>query len=631
MIAELLDIQNYNPQRKVGCCPNPSHDDSTPSCSYNPKTQSFHCFGCGSTYDLVDAYMIKSNCSFIDACKYLFEQAGMSYDFTEKDSARLDRRYRYPQPKYADNKDKVYEYWARRKISKRTIDYLGIAQDTDGNTLFQYYDLNDILVTVKVRVSGIVRKEDGRPKIWHLPNADHMDILYNMNRINPSQPLIITSGEGDCATCIECGCYNAVSINGGDQNTKWIGECWDWLQQFEEIILIHDNDDSGRKFAKDVTTRLGEYRIKIVDIPEAVPKPSTGEAVSVNDLNELLYWAGPEAVRDVIQNAKETEIPTVIDYTDVKRFNMMDVEGFYTGLSEMDQLLDKFYMGTTTILTGSPGSGKSTFLSTIICKSVEQGFPVYIYSGELSNPALKSWIDYVHAGPRGLMETINPITKIKSYRPKNDTYRAINNTYKGKVLFYKDGFEQKVSKIMSTAESVVRRYGVRTMIFDNMTSMDMESTDDTKYQRQEDFIRQIIAFAIRWNVCCIVVLHPKKLSEMRRMSLYDLSGTSSAANLANRVLALYRVPPKEQNDGCPWDVTIEVLKDRFGSAGGKTVGLWYDQPSRRFFDSMESLDHKYAWDTNDYSGQPFPYEIPQLARLDEADREVFGKIKPQGA
>ena len=81
---------------------------------------------------------------------------------------------------------------------------------------------------------------------------------------------------------------------------------------------------------------------------------------------------------------------------------MSDVPGFTTGLYELDMALDKFYLGTTTILTGIPGSGKSSFLSTLICKSIEQGFPCFIYSGELSNPSLKNWVDFVHAGQRGI-------------------------------------------------------------------------------------------------------------------------------------------------------------------------------------------------------------------------------------
>lgn len=632
LIAELLDLEDYNEKTKKSRCPNPNHDDSTPSFSYNPRTFSFHCFGCGYNVDLLEAYMRSKKVSFLDACEFLFDQAGIRYDFGAKGAYRSG--YYYPKPHYADNKNKVYAYWASRGISKETIDYMGVEQDTDGNTLFQYWDLNDTLVSVKVRVSGKVEKAKKVRKCWHLSDDDgkpfdHRNILYNINKINTSQPLIITSGEGDCLAAIECGFYNSTSINGGDQNTEWIGECWDFLSQFDEIILVHDNDESGKKFAKEVSVRLGEYRIKIAEIPESIE--FDGKKRFVKDLNEYLFYAGKQAVCEVINNARESEIPSVIDYTDVKKFDMSDVDGFYTGFAELDKTLDKLYMGTTTIITGIASSGKSSLISTLACRSVEQGFPAFIYSGELPNPSLKNWIDCVHAGQFGMKEYINTQTGEPYYRVDSQAYDRINRFYKDKIFFYRDGFGHKTSTVLKTMEAMVRKRSVKTLILDNMTSLDLENNDNNKYIKQEDFIRDIIDFSKRWQVACIVVLHPRKMEEMRRMTLFDLQGAVAAVNLAHRVLSLYRVSAKDKEgvrgrngewikEPIKYDVILDVLKDRFGSATGASVGLYYDKPSRRFFDSYETLAHRYAWDKGTETALPFG--APQL----EDEMEVFGTI-----
>lgn len=641
IIVDLLHPEQYDSRRRVCCCMWPDHDDNHPSMSYNPKTYSFHCFSCGrGDIDIIQAYMMAQGCTFIEACKQLFEAADMPYDFGEQGVHTLGRKYQYPKPKYSKTKDRVYDYWSKRCISPATIDYLDIAEDEEGNTLFQYYDLNDVLVNVKVRLSRQFRKGQDHSKIWHLPGADHVDILYNINRINTTQPLIIASGEGDCAACIECGFPNTVSINGGDQNLHWIGECWDWLSHFEEIILIPDNDESGRKFARDVSTRLGEYRVKTVVIPKFHTKEN-GEKVSVKDVNELLFYEGKEAVRDAIRDAKDAEIPSVVDYADVKKFDMSDVEGFITHFADLDDALQKFYMGSTTLITGAPGSGKTSFLSTIICQSVEQGFPTFVYSGELSNESLKSWVDFCHAGRFGIAEYDKPYGAGKVYKVRRDAFDAINRTYKGQLFFYKDSIDQKVSNLMSTAESVVRKYGVKTLVFDNMTSVDLENNDDNKWQKQEEFIRDIISFSKRWNVCCIVVLHPKKMDMNRRMSLYDLSGVSASINLSHRVLSLYRVSKKDkqgvrkQNGDwltkpIDYDVIIDILKDRYGSGGGRDVGLFYDIPSKRFYDSTETLAYQYKWDVRDHSFEDLPYGLSTPDRIHYAEnREVFGTI-PSG-
>ena len=379
--------------------------------------------------------------------------------------------------------------------------------------------------------------------------------------------------------------------------------------------------------------RLGEYRVKIVDIPTPYTMPD-GTKVLVKDLNELLYYQGKDAVREAITSASAAEIPSIIDYTDVSRFDMSDVPGFTTGLYELDMALDKFYLGTTTILTGIPGSGKSSFLSTLICKSMEQGFPCFIYSGELSNPSLKNWVDFVHAGQRGINAYRSQANGGVYYRVKPDVFKKINETYKGMLFFYRDGFDHKVTHLLQTAENVVRRNGVKTLIFDNMTSVDLENNDKDKYIRQEEFIRNVVEFSKRWQVCCIVVLHPRKMQAVQRMGLFDLQGVTAAINLAHRVLSLYRVTKKEKEgemgrngtwyrEPVPYDVIIDILKDRFGSAAGKEVGLYYDVPSKRFFDTVETLDHRYAWDDADYTGIPLPFGAPQLDAL----AEVYGEVE----
>lgn len=622
-------MAQYNATRHIGCCPNPLHDDKTPSCSYNPKTFSFHCFGCGYSVDILDAYM-KTGLSFSEACEKLFEEAGIAHDFAER-GAR-EAKYRYPQPEYASDKSEMLSYWAGRGISAETLAYLGVEQDLRGNTLFQYWDLNDVLVTVKVRLSR--RAEKGESKCWCWPNSDVSHILYNINKINTSQPLIICSGEGDCLTAVECGFQNATSIPLGDGNTQWIGECWEWLSQFAEILLVHDNDEAGRKFAKDVSTRLGEYRVKIVDVP-AVYETEDGKKYSIKDLNQLLQYEGKEAVRDAILSAKNSEIPAIIDYTDVKKFDYTEVEGFTTGFDAVDKALGKFYVGTTTILTGIASSGKSSFLSTLICQAMDQDFPCFVYSGELANPSLKQWVDFVHAGQRGLNQYENGSSVYYKIRP--DVYDAINAFYKEKCFFYKDGFDQGADKLLATAESVVRRYGAKVVIFDNMTSVDLGATDENKWLKQEAFIRSIIDFGKRWQVCCIVVLHPKKMDCIRKMSLFDLQGVSASVNLAHRVLALYRTSQKDR-DGVKnlrtgdWivppmhcSVVLDVLKDRLGSANNESIQLWYDVPSRRFYDSRENLDHKYGWDQNEYD-TPLPYGCEK--DKEEAEQaEVFGEVQ----
>ena len=629
IIAEILQLDKYNPQRKIGSCPNPNHRDSTPSFSYNPKTYSFMCFGCRINVDIIDAF-VRTGCTFLEACEKLFELADMPHAFVDR-GIKTDRDYYYPEPVYADNKESVYQYWERRKISRSTVDYLNMQQDAHGNTLFQYFDLNDVLRCVKVRPSQPV--PHGRPKCWWLKDKDGkpydtMHLLFNMNRINVDSPLIICCGEGDCATAVECGFTNTVSIAMGDGNTQWIAHQWEWLQGFNEIILIHDNDEAGRKFVNEVSRRLGEYRIKVVDVPE-VCKDASGNDVRVKDLNEYLYYCGPEAVQDVINNARESAIPSLVDYTDISKFNMSDVPGFTSGFKELDELLERFYMGTVNIITGVASSGKSSLLSTLVDMSIEQGYPAFIYSGELSNALLRSWIDYVHAGQEHLIKRER--NNFTYYTIEQTCIEKMNAFYKGQLYFYKDSENNKASSIMATMEAAVRRYGVKTCVIDNMTSIDQENDDTNKWVKQDEFIRDVIDFAKRWGVVVFVVLHPRKMDTVRRMNLFDLQGVVSSVNLSHRVFSLYRVQEQdrigEQTRDGKWrkrplrgDVVLDVLKDRYGSASNRSVSLYYDRPSKRFYDEPSTLAFRYSWE-HDETPQNLPYF--DSSRF-TSDNEVFG-------
>ena len=627
IIASLTGMRDYNPTRKVGCCPNPAHDDKHPSCSFNPKTQAFYCFSCGYSIDIIDALMIHEGKSFIEACEYLFSEAGLAYDFSEKGVIR-EGKYNYPAPEYADNIDTVAEYWAKRRISRETLEYAGVRQDTKGNTLFQYFNDRDVLVGCKVRLSRPVKH--GETKCWW--NGENPNILYNFNKLQSDKPLIIVSGEGDALAAIECGFYNVASINGGDQNTQWVSNNWDFLQEVNEIILVHDNDESGRKFAKDIATRLGEYRVKIVDIPKFYERED-GKKVEINDLNELLFRLGKDAVRDAINGAKDSEIPAVVDYSDISKFDMSDVDGFRSGFAEVDNALDKFYVGTTNIITGICGSGKSSFISSLVCQSVDQGYPAFVYSGELSNPSLKNWIDCVHAGQSGLSEHKNG--DISYYRLRPEIYKEINEYYKKQIYIYRDSYDNTVTRLLSTMEALVRKCGVKTIIIDNMSIVDLEANDTNKWTRQDEFIRSMIDFSKRWQTITFIVLHPRKMDTVRRMNIFDLQGVVSAVNLAHRVISLYRINDKDREGvmgrngkfitpPMRGSIILDVLKDRYGSGAGKSVSLWYDVASKRFYDSRENLAHKYNWDQSPGALGELPFGSPAYDA--DSDEEVFGAV-----
>src|SRR5699024_9877572 len=224
------------------------------------------CFGCDKTVDVIDVYMESKNATFLEAVQWLFEKAGLEFSCPEQHVQTIPR-YKYPHEESLSNdRSLVYQYLASRGISKNVADYLDIRADKNGNIAFLTYDPYDTLTVVNYRKSRKI--EHGENKCWFQKDADAADLLWNMNRVNNTKPLVITEGQIDCASVIQAGYLNCVSVLKGSQGMGWIENCWDWLKQFESIIIFSDGDAPGIKMRNEIINRLGAMRCKYVEVPK---------------------------------------------------------------------------------------------------------------------------------------------------------------------------------------------------------------------------------------------------------------------------------------------------------------------------------------------------------------------------
>ena len=557
----------------------------------------------------------------------MFDLTNVKYSFGEH-GVKTNSDYKYPHDEPDGDKTKVYDYLGKRGISKETIDYAGVRQDDSGNIVFRFFDTNDTLTMVKYRPSRKV--QHGENKTWCQKGADTCPLLFNMNRVSPDQPLVITEGEVDCLSAIECGWQNAVSVPLGANNTHWIEQNWEWLQQFKSIVLCGDNDEPGQKMIKDVSYRLGSWRTKIVSLPTTFTKQD-GTVVSVKDLNEVLYWYGKDKALDCIVHAKESPVESVVDFSDIKEVDLDEVDGLYTGIKDFDIEMMRLFYGTFNIVTGVNGAGKSSFLSQLVCQCMEQGRDAWLYSKELPNYMSKNWINYILAGARNV-ESFTTIKGAVYYKVKQEAKEAIVEFSKGRLYIYKDGFANTVEAIEQSMEDSARKFGCKLFIIDNLTAINLGAGGDDKWEKQVDLVNYLIDFAKKYNVVVILVIHPKKIETMRRLQKFDVAGFGSIVDLAHRLISLYRVTPQDKKgepkkngvgfykEPIKYDVILDVLKDRLRGRENLSIGLYYDKPSRRFYTNAEEYEFQYAWDKTKYKDHlPYPHE-------DDEQNEVFGQI-----
>lgn len=629
IISNLLNLEKYDEINKKALCP--WHLEYSASFIYNPKSFSFHCFGCGRNTDIIDAYM-HTGFTYLEALQKLFEEANIKSSFGEK-NVKTKYQYRYPKEEPINEKANVYKYLQLRGISKETVDKLDIREDQHGNIVFNYYDTNDVLCLVKYRPSHKIDKSSGEIKAWCQKNSDTTPLLFNMNRVNVTAPLLITEGEIDCMAAIEAGFTNAVSVPLGANNYGWIEENYEWLEQFDNIIICSDNDASGIKMQKECVYRLGSWRTKIVDVPHDYYDKESDKHFPLKDLNHVLYFMGKQAVLDLINNAKDTPVDSVSDFSDIEDIDIDELDGIKTGIPDIDKRLMRLFYGTLTIVTGINGSGKSSFLSQLACNALDEDKNVFMYSGELPNFQSKNWINYIFAGQRHLKNYES--NGAPYWKVSQEAKKAIDDYYRGRLFIYKDGYDHKVSSLLSAIEDTTRKYGCKLHIIDNLTSVNLEANDNGKYQKQEEFITQLIDCAKKFNIAVVLVVHPHKIEDMRRLRKMDIQGISAIIDLAHRILSLYRIMDTDKKGelnkkGDGWlkepikhDVICDILKDRLLGSEGSSAYLYYDKPSRRFFVDLQTLDKNYKWDNTKYHS-PLPYPPAQLNGNE--DDEIFGHI-----
>jgi archaellum biogenesis ATPase FlaH len=608
IIARDLKLEQFDEVNLKSLCP--FHQEETPSFVWNPKDNCFKCFGeCGLNYGIVDHYMQFHDLTYTKAVEKLFNETNISFLFGER-GVKIDRDYKYPSHEDCGHREKVEEYLSLRKISVATMDYADIRQDEHENIVFHYYDTNDVLTAVKYRMARKYDKtKDKMPKYWAQADADNTaGTLYLANKADPTRPLVLTEGEIDCLSVLESGWKNVCSIPSGAGKNKdaWIEKNYEWLEQFNNIIVWFDNDPAGLQSRRDACARLGTWKTRFVNIPVKIKKDD--KDIFLKDANEVLFHLGKKAVLDYIETAEEVPIPDVTNLSLAEDFDIDSAPGLVTSLGDLNNVVYKFIYGSLLILTGRKGSGKSVFLNQVfVCDALEAGEDVFIYSGELGIPVLKNWIEFTMIG-RENIEMKNKFSK----KLDSEKLQVMRKWYDNRIWAY-DSTCNDSDQIIDRAINATRKFGVKIWILDNLMSLDIGVTGDSnQWIKQKDLVVKLVSLAVRYGVLIVLVSHPRKVGSSaldidRRLSVDDVAGSGDIGNIAHYILSVHRFGKKERagepdkrggykkgKEPIPFDVSIDVLKNRY-TGNVDEVPEYFDYKSYRFYRTPAEVWKRYGW------------------------------------
>lgn len=473
------------------------------------------------------------------------------------------------------------EAFERRNISAETAARFAIytaSRSTDGAVIpdsagnivvFPFLE-HGAVVNEKYRGPGkkFWQRSGGRRTFW---NADALD---DPALESGQLSLVITEGELDALTAIDCGFPLSVSVPDGapavgseespndlqpigDETAGKFEFLWnnrDRLKRIKRFIIAVDNDRPGRRLAAELVRRLSPSRCLFVEFP-----------AGCKDLNDVLAQHGEDAVTAVLNAAKPYPVRGLYRLTDYPERATLQI--FSTGWWTLDQHLQLF-TGEFMVVTGIPGHGKSTWVLNLLCNAAAQyGWRSALFSPEMPTvPHLRGKLRRIRGGSSAEADTFI-----------NEHFRFIDSDPTGK-----DDEDFDLDWIIDKATDAVLRDGIRCLVIDPWNEVEHARRRD---ESMTDYIgrgiRSLKRFARLYDVAVIVIAHPTKEvgkdGKSRSVTLYDVEGSAHWFNKCDHGVVIDR--PNSYAD----ESVIRIAKVRFDETGEKgEVRMSYDRASCRY-------------------------------------------------
>ena len=484
-------------------------------------------------------------------------------DWQQRSTIRKQKKvYKLPTAQVAEEQRhqvgaKALAWFASRGISEQTLRALNVTEGLEWmpqtgkpeNTVqFNYYRGED-LVNVKYRT--------GRKEFKLVSGAELLP--YNLNAIGGTPECVITEGEMDALSFVECGRPDVVSVpNGANANLDYLD---DYLEQYfddkEVIYIAVDTDTKGVVLRDELMRRFGAERCRVVEYGEGC-----------KDANEHLQKFGKESLLKCLADAPETKIDGVFTVQDFEGsldalFENGWQQGVTIGHPNFDRLCS-FETKRLCIVTGIPGSGKSEFIDEIAERlNVRYGWRFAYFSPENAPLAY-------HASK--LIEKFTGKRFSKRDLPHLE-YKKVKEHLERNFFFISPPDSFKVDNILDKAKSLVRRKGIKALVIDPYNRLESEQGTRSETQYISELLDKLTNFAQRNDLLIILMAHPTKQPRnkdgiIEAPTLYDISGSANFFNKADFGIVVHR---NRQAD----NVEVHVQKVKFRHLGTCGTALFH--------------------------------------------------------
>lgn len=280
------------------------------------------------------------------------------------------------------------------------------------------------------------------------------------------------------------------------------------------------------------------------------------------------------------------------------KYNPLDIQTdtIETGIYLYDKHVEDWKKGELTVLFGRNGEGKTSVISQIIAHNLNVNVKTFLYSGEMSDEKIQSWLYHQIVG-QDKDSYITVETKYGNKKElKQNAIEAIKEWHKDRFYLYNRNAKRtlrELDRLFTTMENCVKT-GVALFIIDNLMTA-LEENADSLYSDQANFVQRCKDFVVKNNVHMVLIAHPNKekkeiTGEKGNLEKTDISGSNNISNKADNIIAVERV----WNEEIPIDLILTSLKDR-ESGQRKIIPMRFSKETKRFYDATTPQSVNYGW------------------------------------
>lgn len=415
--------------------------------------------------------------------------------------------------------------------------------------------------------------------------------FFGQQLYNNGKRLIITEGEIDCLTVSQLlgNQEPVVSIPCGVQSAKKVFEAnLKWLEGFNEVVVVFDNDDAGRKGAQEIEGILSPDKLRIAVLKQ------------YKDPNEYYLADKGNELLEALENAKRVTPENIIN-ADTLLDDLLEEPEEVTGYGlpwnvKADKMIRGVRKGEITMLTAGTGIGKSTMIREI-------GYHLVMEHGlKMGSMMLEENVKRTAKGYIGLY--LNKPVHLSRKGISNEQFtEAFTNTLgTGKFVMYNHFGSLDNSAILNAIRYMAVTEKCDFILIDHI-SIAVSGIESNNERKLIDILMtRLRQLCEELGVGLICICHLKRgdgkksAEEGGSISLEDLRGSQAIAQLSDTIIALER-NQQADSDVKKNLVQMRVLKCRQTGDTGIGGKLWFNKEKNRL--EVPSADLMNDIESND--------------------------------